>query len=126
MLAIPDHLFVVQNCPQGRHIPAIPNNLFLFIKRLQGQHMPAILDALGSCARYPPETAKYEVLPADPGEAAGVEEAEALVTERRQELFTLFRNIARVAPGEAFSFVARRLQVASAGSSLRPCDACGP
>ena len=47
---------------------------------------------------------------------------EVALAEKRQELFTLFRNAAKVAPAEAGSFVAERLERVLAGASASVQD----
>jgi len=46
------------------------------------------------------------------------------LAEKRQELFTLFRNAAKVAPSEAGSFVAERLErvLADASASVQDVE----
>lgn len=49
---------------------------------------------------------------------------EAAMGERRQELFILFRNTAKVAPSQACTYLATRLQAAfTASSSVQVCKA---
>ncbi len=45
------------------------------------------------------------------------QQEEVALAEKRQELFTLFRNAAKVAPAEAGSFVAERLERVLADAS---------
>ena len=53
---------------------------------------------------------------------------EATLAEKRQELFTLFRNTAKVAPNEAAAFVGERLGrvLGDASSSVQDVEVTAP
>ncbi|KAL6771255.1 XPO2 [Auxenochlorella protothecoides x Auxenochlorella symbiontica] len=68
-------------------------------------HLPAILEAAAAAARYPADSAVPMGAPAGPAARAAAEEEEAAMAERRQDLFTLFRNAARLDPAAALAFV---------------------
>jgi hypothetical protein len=74
------------------------------------QQVRGILKAVAECAHFPDSSATPAL---DGGaEAATPEalEAEAAASERRQELFVLFRNAAKVAPEEGYAVVGGLLQ----------------
>jgi exportin-T len=75
-------------------------------------HVPALLEAVANAARYPNDSTAAESAPASPAEATTAEEEEASMAERRQELFVLFRNAARLAPDAANALVGSRLEAA--------------
>ena len=70
----------------------------------------AVLDASASCARFESSSSVYSIEPASSEEKVMAEEEEGNVSCRRQEIFALFRNAAKVAPIEAYNLVARKLQ----------------
>ncbi|KAK9827309.1 hypothetical protein WJX81_002974 [Elliptochloris bilobata] len=84
----------------------------------------ALMEAVVDCARFPADALLHEANssaePADSAAAAASSEALAVVAERRQELFVLFRAAARVAPGEAYAVTGRRLAAALATPSTSP------
>lgn len=66
--------------------------------QLQRQHLRGILDAVADCAQYP-LTSSAAVVDADDAndpDALEAREAENVAADRRQELFVLFRNAAKV------------------------------
>jgi exportin-T len=130
----------------------------------QAAHVPAILESLAACARFPDDSAAYEVVaacatercvgplpacwaslllvacPADrcqpeqwlPASLSfppllcptctclcrvAAEEEESAMADRRQDLFTLFRNAASLARPETYSFVDGRLSAALSGAA---------
>uniref|UniRef100_A0A061S0Z3 Exportin-T n=2 Tax=Tetraselmis sp. GSL018 TaxID=582737 RepID=A0A061S0Z3_9CHLO len=78
------------------------------------QHARMALDGLHACAMYPSD------MPLDtadgPEGAAVVDEMEEAVTEKRREVFTLFKNVAKLSLAETASFVGARLERAIANS----------
>ncbi|KAK9812733.1 hypothetical protein WJX72_002830 [[Myrmecia] bisecta] len=80
------------------------------IPQAPAQHVKGILEAVAFCSQFPPESASFAVLAASQADAVAGEEEEAAVLDKRQDLFTLFRNLARVAPPDTFNFVGARLQ----------------
>ncbi|PSC72015.1 exportin-T isoform X1 [Micractinium conductrix] len=81
----------------------------------QAAHVPAILEALAACARFPQDSAAYEVAAASATERVAAEEEESAMADRRQDLFTLFRNAANLARPEAYRFVGGLLGAALSG-----------
>lgn len=73
-------------------------------------HIPAVLDSLAACARFPEDSCNFALTAGDATEAVAAEEETANMLEKRQELFTLFRNTAKLAPELAFAFVGTQLQ----------------
>ncbi|KAL3158478.1 hypothetical protein ABBQ38_010710 [Trebouxia sp. C0009 RCD-2024] len=73
-------------------------------------HIPAMLDSLAVCARFPQDSCNYPLTAADPTEAVAAEEECALVLDKRQDLFTLFKNTAKLAPEQSYAFVGMQLQ----------------
>ncbi|KAG7675140.1 hypothetical protein Ndes2526B_g07998 [Nannochloris sp. 'desiccata'] len=74
--------------------------------------LPAILEATAACARFSDDSMVYAIAPASPGEKVAAEEEETAISDRRQELFVLFKNTSKLAPEEAYSIVGRRLEAA--------------
>ncbi|KAI7842372.1 hypothetical protein COHA_004011 [Chlorella ohadii] len=83
----------------------------------EAAHLPAILESIAACARFPDDTAAYEVVASSADERVAAEEEEAAMAERRQDLFTLFRNTASLARSGAYSFVGGRLSAAVGGGA---------
>ena len=75
------------------------------------QHVRGILEAVASSAYYP-ETSSAPALNLSDrsAHALAAAEAEQAAAERRQELFVLFRNGAKIFPEEAYAVVGPRLQ----------------
>lgn len=73
-------------------------------------HIPAMLDSLAVCARFPEDSCNFALTAGDATEAVAAEEETANMLEKRQELFTLFRNTAKLAPELAYAFVGSQLQ----------------
>ena len=73
-------------------------------------HIPAMLDSLAVCARFPDDSCNYALTAQDPTEAVAAEEEATAVLEKRQDLFTLFRNTAKLVPEPAYVSVGKRLQ----------------
>ena len=69
-----------------------------------------MLDSLAVCARFPQDSCNFALTAADPTEAVAAEEESAIVLEKRQDLFTLFKNTAKLAPEQAYAFVGMQLQ----------------
>lgn len=76
------------------------------------QHMPNMLESIATCARFPQESSNYALCPEDPTEAVAAEEETAAVLEKRQDLFTLFKNTAKLVPEQVYAFVRQKLQAA--------------
>jgi len=74
--------------------------------------LPAILEATAACARFSDDSMVYAIAPASSGENVAAEEEETAVSDRRQELFVLFKNTSKLVPEEAYSIVGRRLEAA--------------
>lgn len=75
------------------------------------QHVRGILEAVASGAYYPEtSSAPTLILPDRSAHALAAAEAEQAAAERRQELFVLFRNGAKIFPEEAYAVVGPRLQ----------------
>ena len=74
------------------------------------QHIPAMLDSLAVCARFPQDSCNYALTAQDATEAVAAEEETATVLEKRQDLFTLFKNTAKLVPEPAYVFVGKQLQ----------------
>lgn len=77
----------------------------------QAEHLRAIMEAIADRASFP---AADQDASGAPGHSASSrideEEEEEAVLERRQELFTLFRNAAKIGPTIACAVVRNRLQ----------------
>lgn len=73
-------------------------------------HIPAVLDSLAVCARFPEDSCNFALTAGDATEAVAAQEETANMLEKRQELFTLFRNTAKLAPEPAYAFVGTQLQ----------------
>lgn len=73
--------------------------------------LPAVLEAVATCARFSNDSAVYGISAEDSEEKVAGDEEEAAVAERRQELFTVFRNTAKLVPEAAAASVGRRLEV---------------
>ena len=69
-----------------------------------------MLDSLAACARFPDDSCNFALTAADATEAVAAEEETSNMLEKRQELFTLFKNTAKLAPKEAYAFVGMQLQ----------------
>lgn len=82
----------------------------------QAEHVPAILEALAACARFSDDSAAYEAEAASASERVAAAEEETAVADRRQDLFTLFRNTAKLSPDQAYSYVGGRLSAALSSS----------
>ena len=80
------------------------------------QHIPAMLDSLAVCARFPQDSCNFALTAADATEAVAAEEETANMLEKRQELFTLFKNTAKLVPEQAYAFVGKQLQGAVSSS----------
>ncbi|KAL4444906.1 hypothetical protein ABPG77_003956 [Micractinium sp. CCAP 211/92] len=78
----------------------------------QAAHVPAILESLAACARFPDDSAAYEVAASSATERVAAEEEESAMADRRQDLFTLFRNAANLARPESYRFVGGLLSAA--------------
>lgn len=74
--------------------------------------LPAIQEAAATCARFTDDSSVYGVAATTSVEKVEAEEEESAVALRRQELFTIFRNAAKLAPAEAYALVGRRLEAA--------------
>jgi len=74
------------------------------------QHIPAMLDSLAVCARFPEDSCNYALTAQDATEAVAAEEETAAELEKRQDLFTLFKNTAKLVPEPAYVFVGKQLQ----------------
>ena len=74
--------------------------------------LPAILEAVADCARFPEDSLAYEAVALSTVEKVASEEEEAAVADRRQELFSLFKNTAKLAPNTAYTAVGKRLEMA--------------
>ena len=72
--------------------------------------MPAMLDSLAVCARFPEDSCNYPLTAQDATEAVAAEEETATVLEKRQDLFTLFKNTAKLVSEPAYVFVGKQLQ----------------
>ena len=73
-------------------------------------HIPAMLDSLAVCVRFPQDSCNYALTAQDVTEAVAAEEETATVLEKRQDLFTLFKNTAKLVPEPAYVFVGKQLQ----------------
>ncbi len=69
-----------------------------------------MLDSLAVCARFPQDSCNYALTAQDATEAVAAEEETATVLEKRQDLFTLFKNTAKLVPEPAYVFVGKQLQ----------------
>ena len=69
-----------------------------------------MLDSLAVCARFPEDSCNYDLTPQDATEAVAAEEETATVLDKRQDLFTLFKNTAKLAPEPAYVFIGKQLQ----------------
>lgn len=76
------------------------------------QHMPSMLESIASCARFPQDSSNYALRPEDPTETVAAEEETAAVLDKRQELFTLLKNTAKLVPEPVYAFVGQKLQAA--------------
>ncbi len=75
------------------------------------QHVRGILEAVASSAYYPESSSAPALDLLDrSAHALAAAEAEHSAAERRQELFVLFRNSAKIFPEEAYAVVGPRLQ----------------
>ncbi len=73
--------------------------------------MRGILEAVASSAYYPESSSAPALDLSDrSAHALAAAEAEHSAAERRQELFVLFRNSAKIFPEEAYAVVGPRLQ----------------
>lgn len=79
----------------------------------------AIMEAAATNARFSDDSSVYSVSASSQEEQVVVDEEEATVAARRQDIFTLFRNAAKLVPREAYTLVARRLE-SSLGKSDHP------
>ncbi|KAL0051899.1 hypothetical protein WJX82_004175 [Trebouxia sp. C0006] len=73
-------------------------------------HMPAMLDSLAVCARFPQDSCNYPLTAQDATEAVAAEEETATVLEKRQDLFTLFKNTAKLVSEPTYVLVGKQLQ----------------
>ena len=73
------------------------------------QHIPAMLESLGVCARFPEDSCNFALTAQDATEAVAAEEETAAVLDKRQDLFTLFKNTAKLVPEPAYLFVRKQL-----------------
>lgn len=87
-------------------------NLLLLPLQDAVQHVPNMLQSLSTCARFPLDSSNYALRPEDPTEAVAAEEETAAVLEKRQDLFTLFKNTAKLVPEQVYAFVRQKLQAA--------------
>ena len=69
-----------------------------------------MLDSLAVCARFPQDSCNYPLTAQDATESVAAEEETATVLEKRQDLFTLFKNTAKLVPEPAYVFVGKQLQ----------------
>lgn len=92
-------------------IPCNPS-AYLRFSCVQGalQHIPAMLESLAVCGRFPEASCNYALTAQDATEAVAAEEETATVLEKRQDLFTLFKNTAKLVPELAYVFVSKQLQ----------------
>ena len=74
------------------------------------QHIPAMLDSLAVCARFPQDSCNYALTAQDATEAVAAEEETATVLDKRQDLFTLFKNTAKLVSEPVYVFVGKQLQ----------------
>ena len=74
------------------------------------QHIPAMLESLAVCGRFPEASCNYALTAQDATEAVAAEEETATVLEKRQDLFTLFKNTAKLVPDLSYVFVSKQLQ----------------
>ena len=79
--------------------------------------LPAILEAVAECARFPEDSLAYEAVASTTAERVASEEEESSMAERRQELFALFKNAAKLAPHAAYAVVGKRLEMVLQQSS---------
>mmetsp|Transcript_5354 Transcript_5354/g.11718 ORF Transcript_5354/g.11718 Transcript_5354/m.11718 type:complete len:1077 (-) Transcript_5354:655-3885(-) len=78
------------------------------------QHIRAILEGLAGCSRYPQDSScLHGGAPTSPVEAAAAREEQNEVEEKRRDLFTLFKNISKIAFTETLAFVGALLQRAT-------------
>ncbi|WPT12450.1 Exportin-T [Picochlorum sp. SENEW3] len=68
----------------------------------------AIIEAAALCSRFDDVSSVYPTEPSSSEEKVMSEEEENNVSTRRQEVFALFRNAAKLIPSEAFEFVAQK------------------
>ena len=90
------------------HIPYVQHRVAALQEALH--HIPAMLDSLAVCARFPQDSCNYALTAQDATEAVPAEEETATVLEKRQDLFTLFKNTAKLVPEPAYVFVGKQLQ----------------
>ena len=74
--------------------------------------MPSMLESIATCARFPQNSSNYALRPEDKTEAVAAEEETAAVMDKRQDLFTLFKNTAKLVPEQVYTFVGQKLQSA--------------
>jgi len=74
--------------------------------------LPAIQEAVATCARFADDSSVYAVAATTSVENVEAEEEEAAVALRRQELFAVFRNAAKLGPAESYALVGRMLEAA--------------
>eukprot|EP00798_Chlamydomonas_sp_ICE-L_P025196 gene25196-10836_t len=85
-------------------------------KRNQGMseegaaHLRSILTGLAVCSRYPDDSVSYPGAAGSATELAAAKEEQSDVEEKRRDLFTLFKNIAKLAFQETLAFVSTQLQ----------------
>ncbi|GAX84343.1 hypothetical protein CEUSTIGMA_g11765.t1 [Chlamydomonas eustigma] len=95
-------------------------------KRSQGlpaeatMHIHAILEGLAMTSRYPVDSACEHggVLPVSGPELSAAREEQAEVEEKRRDLFSLFKNISKIAFAESVAFVTAQLQKATSPPAL--------
>ena len=92
------------------HIAVQEVNAIVSVLQEALRHIPAVLDSLAVCARFPEDSCNFATTAGDATEAVAAEEETANMLEKRQELFTLFRNTAKLAPEPAYTFVGAQLQ----------------
>eukprot|EP00889_Picochlorum_renovo_P007589 jgi/Picre1/34619/NNA_002087.t1 len=68
----------------------------------------AIIEAAALCSRFDDVSSVYPIEPSSSEEKVMSEEEENNVSTRRQEVFALFRNAAKLIPPDAFEFVAQK------------------
>lgn len=72
------------------------------------QLIKPILEAVAASMQYPHDSPAVE--PTSEPEKAEWEETAEMLSERRQELFVLFKNLARLSPDQAGAFLGTQLQ----------------
>lgn len=75
-------------------------------------HLKSILDGMLKCASYPSDSAIIEENGGTEVQMAAIKEEQEAVEDRRRDLLTLFKNIARVMISPTVQFVDSRLAAA--------------